>query len=166
MLLGNLENWSNKRVWAAFYGLAVLFLALVLGGPIGMIAWKYDLFAKASEYRLTGWGMIIALTIGIVSVITIGFLVELLPENKPRQQAVKYFLQMLVALIIPVLFRYILYKLKVNFDLAYVTSCYCDYFIISGIFVYFTSLKSVIREIKLRHKAAELVEIEARKKYY
>lgn len=166
MLLGNLADWSNKKLWVAFSGLATLFIGLVLVGPVSMIAWKYDLFTKASEYKLSGWGIVTVITIAIVTVIAIGFLVDLMPENKPKQQALKYSIQLIVALIIPVVFRAILYMLKVNFDLAYVTSCYCDYFIISGIVVYFTSLKTVIREIKLRHKAAELVEIESRKKYY
>ena len=60
------EKKTNKLFWirAALWSLFACLL------PIGFIAWRYDIFSKASSFSLSGWG-IIAVIIACVFVFAV-----------------------------------------------------------------------------------------------
>lgn len=53
---------KEKKLFIVKVSLWVLFSLII---PVGFIGWRYDLFKKASQLRLSGWGLIAIIIIAV-----------------------------------------------------------------------------------------------------
>ncbi len=162
MFFKDIANWDKKKLFIISLIFNGIYLLCSLIIPIIIVGCRYQLFAKVSNYRLTGWGWIIAITVSVVGVRTLGKVIRKLPESTLNQQRLKYTILGLKALAIPILLLVAMYLLKSDFDLAYQTLWWCLISYSAAIVVDYTCIMYLDREADLRKKAYELNEVNKR----
>lgn len=162
MFFKDIDQWDKGKlrgIWLAFNGLYYVATLII---PIIIVGCRYSIFEYASKWKLTGWGIILAIGIGVVFVRSLNKALNKLPESTLNEQRVKYTALGVKALIIPILILIVLYLFKSNFDLAYNTIWWCLFSYTFGIIIDYCFICYLDREIELRKAAKEKIEIDKR----
>lgn len=158
--LKDMKRWP--LFWLSLF-FKVVYLGLTLIAPIVIIACKYSLFIKKEQVgKLNGWGLILLIVFVVIGLR--GFKKQLakLPDITIGQQRFKYSLELVYALLFPIIAYFVIIQFKSNFTLAYTTFKWCFWFVIGGIFIDKLFISYIDKEIELRHKAQEQKEINDR----
>ena len=162
MFFKDIDSWEQKKLRLFYIGFNVLYYILTLMIPIIIIGCRYQIFKKVSSYRITGWGLILITSVVFVAVRSLNKALNKLPDTTLKEQRLKYTLLGFKALIIPIFIVIVMGLLKNDFALAYNTIWLCMIFFISGIFVDYLVIKYLEKEIELRNKAKEKIEVDKR----
>lgn len=162
MFFKNLNTWTDKKLNLARLGFYALYFTCALIIPIIIVALKYDLFKEVSGYRFTAVGIILFLIIAIGGVGRLIRVVHSLPEDKPKQQHLKFTCEMVIALVIPIAILFCLRLLRDNFNLAYSTLTYCVYCWLVAIVIDYMILKYLDAEHALRKEANHVQAVNER----
>lgn len=162
MFFKDIDSWDKTKLRTTWIVFNVLYFIATLLVPIIIVGCRYTIFEYAAKWKLTGWGIIIAIVIAVVAVRALNKAINKLPESTLNEQRVKYTLFGVKALIIPVGILVVLYFFKSNFDLAYSTIWYCLISYIVGVFIDYGFIHYLDRELELRKIAKERIEIDKR----
>lgn len=77
--------------WSRFVGWVIFFI----GVPIGFMAWRFELFSKVSQIKISGWGLVAIILVAV-------FLVSLL-RYLTKSKEYSYLKQVLKGLMFPVI---------------------------------------------------------------
>ena len=162
MFFSDIDTWKQKklRIFALIFNGLYLLGSLVI--PIIIVGCRYQIFHKVSQYRLTGWGWICAITVAVVGIRTLSRVIKKLPESTHKEQILKYTILGVKALAIPILLLVAMKLLKNDFDLAYNTLWWCLISYTVAIAIDYTCIKYLDREIELRRTAKEKIEVDKR----
>ncbi|MCR5112720.1 MAG: hypothetical protein K6A63_02155 [Acholeplasmatales bacterium] len=162
MFFNNIDTWSQKKLRIAYITFELLYYILTLVVPIVIVGCRYQIFVHVSRYKLTGWGIILISILLIVGVRSLNKGLNKLPDTTIKEQKVKYTVLGIKALIIPCAIVFVMSLLKDDFTLAYNTIWLCLIFFIAGILVDYLFIKYIEKEMELRHKAKEKIEVDKR----
>ncbi len=162
MFFNNIDTWDQKKLRIFYIIFEVLYYVLTLIVPIIIVGVRYQIFVHVSSYKLTGWGIILVSIILIVGVRSLNKGLNKLPDTTIKEQKVKYTILGVKALIIPIFIIIVMSLLKDDFALAYNTIWLCLIFFCAGILVDYLCIKYIEKEIELRRKAKEKIEIDKR----
>ena len=162
MFFKNIDSWDRAKLRGTWLSLNILYFIATLLVPIIIVGCRYTIFDHVSKYKLTGWGLILAIVIAVVAVRTLNKAINKLPESTLNEQRLKYSLLGVKALIIPIFILIVLKLFKLNFDLAYSTIWWCLISYIVGVFIDYGFIHYLDQEIELRKKAKEKIEIDKR----
>lgn len=161
MFFKDIDTWSQSKLRIMSIIFNALFLVCTLVIPVIIVGCRYQIFSSA-RVRLTGWGWILAITIAVVGFRTLNKVVNKMPDSTYKEQVFKYTILGIKALVIPILLLIAMRLLKNDFDLAYNTMWWCLFSYSFGIAVDYTCLKYFDKEIELRKKAKEKIEVDKR----
>lgn len=162
MFFKDIVAWSQKKLRLLYISFVALYYIFTLIVPIIIIGVRYDLFARVSDNRVTGWCLIIILVIVILALRSLGKFLNKLPDLTLKQQRLKYTLMGVKALFIPIVIIILVNILKNDFSFAAITIVSCSGSFIAGIIVDYVCIKYIEKELELREKANEKIEIEKR----
>lgn len=162
MFFKDIENWSKAKLRAYWISFNILYFIVALIIPIIIVGCRYQIFHYAASFRLTGWGIILAIAIAILGVRTLNKMLNKLPESTLQEQRVKYTLLGLKALFVPVFLLIVMHLFKSDFDLAYNTIWWCLFSYMFAIAFDYVCIHYLDRELELRNKAKEQNEINKR----
>ena len=111
---------------------------------------------------LTSWSLVFILIVAVVGIFALSKLARKLPDETFKQQTVKYTLELVQSLILPVLGFVLLHQFKVNFDLAYTVLSWCIVSFICGILIDGLILKYIDKELSFNKEIDHKAEIEKR----
>lgn len=161
MFFKDIESWSKSKLRAYWIIFNILYFLVALIIPIIIVGCRYQIFHYA-KVRLTGWGIILAITIAIVGVRTLNRTLNKLPESTLSEQRVKYSILGLKALFVPIFLLIIMHLFKSDFDLAYNTIWWCLFSYMFAVVFDYMFIHYLDRELVLRNKAKEQNEINKR----
>lgn len=162
MFFKDIDTWDKAKLRMTWLILNILYFIATLLVPIIIVGCRYSIFEYTSKFRLTGWGIIIAIIVIVVGVRTLNKAINKLPDSTLNEQRLKYSLLGVKALIIPVLILVVLYLFKRNFELAYSTIWFCLISYVVGVFIDYGFIHYLDQEIELRKKAKEKIEVDKR----
>lgn len=162
MFFTDIANWTKSKLRTFWIVFNVLYLCATLVAPCIIVGCKYQIFVHVSQYKLTGWGMVLAIFVFIVGIRTLNKVLKNLPESTINEQRVKYTCLGVKALAIPIFVLIIMRLFKSNFDLAYETLWWCLLCYTIGILIDYLCIHYLDRELELRKKAKEVNEINKR----
>lgn len=162
MFFKNIDTWEQKTLRIAYILFTIAYYIFTLLIPVIIIGCRYEIFKKVSNYRLTGWGIILIIVVVFVAIRTLNKALNKLPETTINEQRLKYTLLGVKALVIPIFIVIVMGMLKNDFTLAYKTILLCVIFFIIGIVIDYLFIKYLEREIELRRKAKEKIEVDKR----
>ena len=162
MFFKNIDTWEQKTLRIAYILFTIAYYIFTLLIPVIIIGCRYEIFKKVSSYRLTGWGIILIVVVVFVAIRTLNKALNKLPETTLNEQRLKYSLLGVKALVIPIFIVIVMGMLKNDFTLAYKTILLCVIFFIVGILIDYLFIKYLEREIELRRKAKEKIEVDKR----
>ncbi len=162
MFFKNIDTWEQKTLRIAYILFTIAYYIFTLLIPVIIIGCRYEIFKKVSNYRLTGWGIILIVVVVFVAIRTLNKALNKLPETTLNEQRLKYSLLGVKALIVPIFIVIVMGMLKNDFTLAYKTILLCVIFFIIGIVIDYLFIKYLEREIELRRKAKEQIEVDKR----
>ena len=162
MFFKNIDTWEQKTLRIAYILFTIAYYIFTLLIPVIIIGCRYEIFKKVSNYRLTGWGIILIVVVVFVAIRTLNKALNKLPETTLNEQRLKYSLLGVKALVIPIFIVIVMGMLKNDFTLAYKTILLCVIFFIVGILIDYLFIKYLEREIELRRKAKEQIEVDKR----
>lgn len=162
MFFKNIAEWSRAklRIYAIAFNVAYFLFAAII--PIIIVGCKYSIFRKASSFRISGWGIILTIIIVTTLVRTISKCINKLPETTLNEQRVKYSVLGIKAMIIPVVLIIIMGLFKRDFVLAYNTSYSCVISYLVAVIIDYLFIAYIDRELDLRKKAREQLEVNKR----
>ena len=117
LIFKNINTWSKHKVrLVALLFLLVYFLFATLG-PCISVAVNYKMFSNG-EFRITAWGWIVIVIFVSAGIKVLFRLVKKLPEYTRGEQATKFILEIIGALIIPVLILVGIHLVRINMETA------------------------------------------------
>ena len=164
MFFKNISEWSKKklRIWNLIC--VFLYLIMVLVIPIIIVCTRYRIFKETSAtYKLTGFGIIFFIILGIYGYIKVRKMINKLPQITLQQQRVKFTLSMFFNLIPSLLLILAFWFTKDNVNLAYKTMLDCVIAIACATLFDGLFCKYLAAELEIRNKALELNEIDKRR---
>jgi len=162
MFFEDIATWEKSKLRTYWIIFNVLYLLATLVAPCIIVGCKYQIFVHVSQWKLTGWGMILAIFVFIVGIRTLNRVLKNMPESTITEQRIKYTALGIKALAIPIFVLIIMHLFKSNFDLAYETLWWCVICYAIGIIIDYTCIQYLDREKDLRKKAVEKNEIDKR----
>lgn len=162
MFFKNIDTWQPKQLRIYWLVFNILYLCATLVAPIIIVACRYDIFKYTSRYKLTGWGLALAIFVFVVGIKTLGKVIKKLPESTHKEQVLKYSILGVKAMCVPVFALIVMKLFKANFDLAYNTLWWVLLSYTIGIFIDYSCIAYIDRERELRKIAKEKIEIDKR----
>ena len=142
MFLHNLENWSQRKLRIVYAFSSILLLGLQLVAPLVVICINYKLFKHTTEGNvINGFGLILIVVFSILGLKSFKKIIDKMEDVSHKEQMLKYSLQMLYAIAIPLLCVVVLLAFKDNFKQAYKTFCISLIFYTAGIFFDYMIMK-------------------------
>lgn len=164
MFFKNIDTYSNKKLFILNVFFNFIYFIFLVVCPIITISIKYKIFEKVPEHiRLTGIGLILFVIVGLYIYLKLKEIVEKLPQNKSRQQKLKFTLRMIINIIPFFLIILALSMTNDTIDIAFDTFRYCIIFFLVSIIIKGLFLDYLEAEKEIRNKAQELIEIDKRK---
>ena len=142
MFFKDIDNWTKKKLLGMTISMGFLYFLFATLIPIIIVCTRYEIF-KQQSFKLTAAGLIVIIIVVTVGYKAIHFLVDMLPEVERKEQILKYSIQLVCALIIPLVALWIVHLIKVNVDLALGTLKYCLWSWIAAIVVDYVGFKSL-----------------------
>lgn len=162
MLFNDISTWSKSKLRMVRAVSYILYALAVLIVPIFIIAIRYQVF-HATNYKLTGWGIICLMIVFFVGYGLINRLVNKMPQITLNQQRVKFTIQLILKCIVPVGLIIIACLIKDDMEKAIDTMILiCTSYVI-GIGIDYLAIQYLEEEVDLRAKALEQKEIDKRK---
>lgn len=164
MFFKNISEWSKKklRIWNLICGFLYLIMVLVI--PIIIVCTRYRIFKETSAtYKLTGFGIIFFIILGVYSYVKLKKMVAKLPQITFKQQQVKFSLDMLFNLIPYILLILAFWFTKDNINIAYKTMLECVISLTAATLFEGIFYKYIQAEHEIRSKALEMNEIDKRR---
>lgn len=162
MFFKNIADWDKAKLRVTWLTYNILYFIATLVVPVIIVGCRYSIFKYSARYKLTGYGLIVAIIIAVVAVRSLNKCLNKLPESTVNEQRVKYTALGIKALIIPVFILVVMYLFKKNFDLAYQTSWWCLLSYTLGVVLDYAAIHYLDQELELRKKAKERIEIDKR----
>lgn len=163
----DLKNLSKNNFRIVNLTVYIVYFLLILVVPLIVIGVHYELFSETTEedlgMHLSGWGLVFIGVVGAIGLVTLRKVIDKIPEAGIGSARLKYSLNFLTELIGPAIVIAILFFMKDNFDRAY--GCAKDIVVvyIAAAAYKWLLLSSVQRESRLRDKAREVNEVDARR---
>lgn len=164
MFFKNISEWSKKklRIWNLICGFLYLIMVLII--PIIIVCTRYRIFKETSAtYKLTGFGIIFFIILGVYSYVKLKKMVAKLPQITLKQQQVKFSLDMLFSLIPYILLILAFWFTKDNVSIAYKTMLECVISLTAATLFEGIFYKYIQAEYEIRSKALEMNEIDKRR---
>ena len=163
MFFKDIAEWSKRKVFWMDILFSAIYIIFMIVIPIIIIAVNYGAGETVEKSKLlTSWSLILILIVAVVGIFAISKLARKLPDETFKQQTVKYTLELVQRLILPVLGLVALHQFKVNFDLAYTVLSWCIVSFICGILVDGLVLKYIDKELSFNKELDHRAEIEKR----
>ena len=163
MFFKDIAEWSKRKVFWMDILFSAIYIIFMIVIPIIIIAVNYGTGETVEKSKLlTSWSLILILIVAVVGIFAISKLARKLPDETFKQQTVKYTLELVQSLILPVLGLVALHQFKVNFDLAYTVLSWCIVSFICGILVDGLVLKYIDKELSFNKELDHRAEIEKR----
>ena len=163
MFFKDIAEWSKRKVFWMDILFSAIYIIFMIVIPIIIIAVNYGAGETVDKSKLlTSWSLIHILIVAVVGIFAISKLARKLPDETFKQQTVKYTLELVQRLILPVLGFVALHQFKVNFDLAYTVLSWCIISFICGILVDGLVLKYIDKELSFNKELDHRAEIEKR----
>ena len=163
MFFKDIAEWSKRKVFWMDILFSAIYIIFMIVIPIIIIAVNYGAGETVEKSKLlTSWSLILILIVAVVGIFAISKLARKLPDETFKQQTVKYTLELVQRLILPVLGFTALHQFKVNFDLAYTVLSWCIVSFICGILVDGLVLKYIDKELSFNKELDHRAEIEKR----
>lgn len=162
MFFKNIAEWSKRKVFWMNILFSVLYFVFMVVVPIILIVCNYTVETVEKDKVLTGWGLAFLLLVTVVGLFTIKKLSRKIPEETYKQQVIRYTLELVQSLILPVTAFLVIHQLKVNFDLAYMVISWCIVSFIVGILIDGLCLKYLDHELKYNREIEHTQELEKR----
>ena len=163
MFFKDIAEWSKRKVFWMDILFSAIYIIFMIVIPIIIIAVNYGAGETVDKSKLlTSWSLIHILIVAVVGIFAISKLARKLPDETFKQQTVKYTLELVQRLILPVLGFVALHQFKVNFDLAYTVLSWCIVSFICGILVDGLVLKYIDKELSFNKELDHRAEIEKR----
>lgn len=163
MFFKDIAEWSKRKVFWMDILFSAIYIIFMIVIPIIIIAVNYGAGETVEKSKLlTSWSLILILIVAVVGIFALSKLARKLPDETFKQQTVKYTLELVQSLILPVLGLVALHQFKVNFDLAYTVLSWCIVSFICGILVDGLVLKYIDKELSFNKELDHRSEIEKR----
>jgi len=162
MFFKNIDQWTPHQLRLYRLIFTSLYLIATIVVPVIIVAFRYDIFKYTSRYKLTGWGLVLAIFVFVVGIRTLGKVINKLPEVTHKEQVLKYSILGIKAMCVPVFALIVMKLFKANFDLAYNTLWWVLLSYTIGIAIDYTCIMYLDRERDLREKAKEKIEVNKR----
>ena len=163
MFFKDIAEWSKRKVFWMDILFSAIYIIFMIVIPIIIIAVNYGAGETVEKSKLlTSWSLILILIVAVVGIFALSKLARKLPDETFKQQTVKYTLELVQSLILPVLGLVALHQFKVNFDLAYTVLSWCIVSFICGILVDGLVLKYIDKELSFNKELDHRAEIEKR----
>ncbi len=159
MIFKNLANWSKKKCKMVELGLNLLQLVFSLVIPIIIVAWKYQLFEKVEGWKLTSSGLILVIIVAISGISYLNKQIKKLPEATLNERKVKYTIQGIEKISIPLIVIAVLKILKRNVETGCFVITWCMVSMIVSILIQYLFTEYVSHELMIYDKASEQQEI-------
>ena len=164
MFFKKINEWSRKRLKITYILSNFFYCILALIIPIIIVCKRYRIFKETSSaYKLTGFGIIFFIILGIYGYIKVRKMINKLPQITLQQQRVKFTLSMFFNLIPSLLLILAFWFTKDNVNLAYKTMLDCVIAIACATLFDGLICKYLAAELEIRNKALELNEIDKRR---
>lgn len=124
MLFKDIDSWTKKKLYlfVAIFG-SLYFIAATLI-PVIIVATNYNLFGN-SNYKLTAAGIIVVIILLTSGRKAFRWVISIMPQETQKQQIIRYSIELVAALIIPVVAIWVIHLFKVNMELAANTATGC-----------------------------------------
>ena len=163
MFFKDIAEWSKRKVFWMDILFSAIYIVFMIVIPIIIIAVNYGAGETVEKSKLlTSWSLILILIVAVVGIFALSKLARKLPDETFKQQTVKYTLELVQRLILPVLGFVALHQFKVNFDIAYRVISWCIVSFICGILVDGLILKYIDKELSFNKELDHRSEIEKR----
>ena len=163
MFFKDIAEWSKRKVFWMDILFSAIYIVFMIVIPIIIIAVNYGAGETVEKSKLlTSWSLILILIVAVVGIFALSKLARKLPDETFKQQTVKYTLELVQRLILPVLGFVALHQFKVNFDIAYRVISWCIVSFICGILVDGLILKYIDKELSFNKELDHRAEIEKR----
>ena len=163
MFFKDIAEWSKRKVFWMDILFSAIYIVFMIIIPIIIISVNYGAGETVEKSKLlTSWSLVLILIVAVVGIFAISKLARKLPDETFKQQTVKYTLELVQRLILPVLGFVALHQFKVNFDLAYTVLSWCIISFICGILVDGLVLKYIDKELSFNKELDHRAEIEKR----
>lgn len=118
LLFKDINNWNKHKVrlMALLFWLVYFLFATI--GPCISVGINYKIFSNSGGLRITGWGWIVIVIFASAGIKVLFRLVKKLPEYTRGEQATKFTLECIGALIIPALILMGIHLVRVNMETA------------------------------------------------
>lgn len=90
---------TKKEFWTRF----ILWFLIAFGTPIAIICYEYKLIKPGTEYKFTGWGLIVSIIIFISLFVVLGYILQALKWSMTKQV-----LNGIRQVVLPILFLYMI----------------------------------------------------------
>lgn len=159
MFFKDIDSWTKKKLYLfiALFG-SLYFIAATLV-PVIIVAHNYDLFGKGN-YRLTAAGIIVVIFLLTSGRKAFHWVISIMPQETQKQQIVRYSVELVAALIIPVVAIWVIHLFKVNMELAANTATACIISMIVAIFVDNLFLKTLRYQVQCLNEVGHKDKIE------
>ena len=163
MFFKDIAEWSKRKVFWMDILFSAIYIVFMIVIPIIIIAVNYGAGETVEKSKLlTSWSLVFVLIVAVVGIFALSKLARKLPDETFKQQTVKYTLELVQSLILPVLGFVVLHQFKVNFDIAYKVISWCIVSFICGILVDGLILKYIDKELSFNKELDHRAEIEKR----
>lgn len=160
----DIQSWSNKKLFWAHLIVGLVYIGFMLIAPVITVSCKYELFITSEKVgKLSGFGILIVIIIGIVGIRALKNVVSNLPETTYGKMWFKVAMTTVYSLMLPILAVIVMGCFKDDFATAYETMKLVLIFFICGILVDKLVLSWIERERRLRNAGEEADEIDARR---
>ena len=163
MFFKDIAEWSKRKVFWMDILFSAIYIIFMIVIPIIIISVNYGAGETVEKSKLlTSWSLVFILIAAVVGIFALSKLARKLPDETFKQQTIKYTLELVQDLILPVLGFVALHQFKVNFDLAYTVLSWCIVSFICGILIDGLVLKYIDKELSFNKEIDHKAEIEKR----
>lgn len=163
MFFKDIAEWSKRKVFLMDVLFSAIYIVFMIIIPIIIIAVNYGAGETVEKSKLlTSWSLVLILIVAVVGIFSLSKLARKLPDETYKQRTIKYTVELVQSLILPVLAFVMLHQFKVNFDLAYKVLSWCIVSFICGILIDGLVLKYIDKELSFNKEIDHKAEIEKR----
>lgn len=143
MFFKDIDSWSKKRLIAMTAIFASLYFLAATVIPIFIVGANYNLIGKGGSYKLTAAGIIVVIMILTIGRKSVNWITSIMPQETQKQQIFRYCVEMVFALIVPLVGFWVIQLFKKNVELAANTASWCVLSFVFAIIIDNLTLKTL-----------------------
>ena len=156
MFYKNIDTWSKGKLRIVTLIVAIAYFTFLTFVPCVIVGIKYNVFSS-SDNRLRLTGALLIIIILLISAINRGakLFSRYMPEVTPKQQGIKFIIELVSSLIVPLSALFVIHAVRVGMDTALDTLMWCVWSYIVALIIFYLFLKTLLVQWKFMGKVDE-----------